>query len=54
MTAVGGAIDTGVDLFLKEVTIAFAFDFYLRLGDLGLLEQVDACFGQGVHIYYLI
>lgn len=54
MAAVGGAIDAGVDLLLQDAPIAFAFDLYLGLGLLGRLQEVDACFGQGVHIYYLI
>ena len=54
MATVGGAIDAGVDLLLQDAPIALAFDLYLGLGLLGGLQEVDASFGEGVHIYYLI
>lgn len=39
-------IYAGIDLFLKDQSVAFALHFYYWLVLLWLLEQVDSCLGQ--------
>lgn len=50
MTAVTRAIDACVDLFLEDAATALALDLDLGLVLLWLVEEVDACLGQGIHL----
>jgi hypothetical protein len=50
VAAVGGAVDAGVDLLLQDAPVALALDLHLRLGLLGLLQEVDARLRQRVHL----
>lgn len=49
VTAIVGAVDAGVYLFLEDAAIAFALDLNLRLPLLGLLQKVDSGLCQRVH-----
>lgn len=49
MTAVTGTVNTRVDLLLEDATTALALDLDLRLILLWLVEEVNACLGEGVH-----
>jgi hypothetical protein len=49
VAAVGGAIDAGVDLFLQDVSVAFALYFHLGLGLLWWVQEVDSCLCEREH-----
>ena len=49
MTAIMRAIDACVDLLLEDAATALALDLDLGLVLLRLMEEVDACLGEGIH-----
>ena len=49
MTAIMRAIDACVDLLLEDAATTLALDLDLGLVLLRLMEEVDACLGEGIH-----
>lgn len=49
MTAITRAVDACVDLLLEDAATALALDLDLGLVLLWLVNEMNACLGEGVH-----